>query len=107
MNFNPRNIIVDVYVDGDEGWTDDTIRSFVRQGYTIYRMRKSQLTISGRESFGSFNNSGTNTDVGYYRIKFPYTEQGKQMITWMMMQVGSGFKILDTTHRKEVCSDVS
>ena len=112
---NPRNIIVDVFVPNGQGWSDDSIRSFVRQGYTIYRMRRTALTISGRETFGDLSRTpsdyayipGQKGDVQFFRIKFPYTEQGKQMITWMMMQVGGSFKILDTSHRKEVCSDDS
>jgi hypothetical protein len=106
MNFNPRNIIVDICVNNVKGWDDNTIRSFVQQGYTIYKIRKNWLTISGRGTFGEL--AGGNSDtISYYRIKFPYTEQGKQMITWMMMQIGSDFKILDTTHRKEICFEDS
>lgn len=107
MNFNPRNIIVDVYVNSGKGWNDDTVRKFVNQGYTIYRMRPNQLTISGRETFTSLSkhqmNQWPQQDL-FFRIKFPYSEDGKSMITWMLMQTEGGFKILDTTHRKEVCS---
>jgi len=109
---NDRNILIDIAVTSGPMFNNwDKVRELVNQGISIYRMTGSRSTISGEtfsqrmlsEAASGF--SFAPSDINYFRIKVPNTDEGKGLITLFFIKV-SGIKVLEMTHKKEfLCLD--
>lgn len=100
---NPRNIIVDVFYDGEpnrEYW--GPVQPYLKMGFQIYRVFST--TINGYnvgEKIKTDSHPWITPNHKVYRFKFSNDDKGKKAMTWFFFICGKDFKIIDSSPKFE------